>query len=132
LYSYAVYIYIFFSLTLQPPWALASFFSFMIIFTDGRTTWASDQPVARSLPKHGTTQTQNEHLHTSNIHALCGIQTHDPGFRVSEDSSYLRPLGYCDRPYAVYACTKLGQQWQGQVITFIPTWLGSVIEVSVF
>jgi hypothetical protein len=28
---------IFFPLALQPPWALASSFSFMIIFTDGRT-----------------------------------------------------------------------------------------------
>jgi hypothetical protein len=31
-----------------------------------------------------------------NIHALCGIWTHDPGFRASEDSPYLRPRGYRD------------------------------------
>jgi hypothetical protein len=42
----------FFSLALQPPWALASSFSFMIIFTDGRTPWTSDQLVIRPLPKH--------------------------------------------------------------------------------
>jgi hypothetical protein len=29
-------------------------------FTDGRTPWTSDQPVARPLPKHRTTQTQNK------------------------------------------------------------------------
>jgi hypothetical protein len=87
----------FFSLSLQPSWALASAFSFMIIFTDGRTPWTSHQLVARPLPKHRTTQTQNKHLHTPNIHALCSIRTHDPSFQRSEDSSCLRPLGYCDR-----------------------------------
>jgi hypothetical protein len=35
-------------------------------------------------------------MHTPDIHALCGIRTHDPSFRTSEDSSCLRPLGYCD------------------------------------
>jgi hypothetical protein len=34
--------------------------------------------------------------------------------------------------YAVYACTKVWQQKQGQVISFIPTWLASGIEVSFF
>jgi hypothetical protein len=34
---------------------------------------------------------------TLNILALSGIRTHDPGFRGSEDSSCLRPLGYRDR-----------------------------------
>jgi hypothetical protein len=28
---------------------------------------------------------------------MSGIRTHDPGFRESEDSAYLRPLGYRDR-----------------------------------
>jgi hypothetical protein len=50
-------------------------------FTDSRTPWTSDQLVARPLPKHMTTQTQNKHIHIPNIHALCGIRTHDPGFR---------------------------------------------------
>jgi hypothetical protein len=69
-----------FSLALQPPWALASDFQFHDHFTDGRTPWTSDQLVARPLPKHRTTQTQNKHIHIPNIHALCGIQTHDPDF----------------------------------------------------
>jgi hypothetical protein len=38
-----------------------------------------------------------KHIHIPNIHALWGIQTHDPGFRVSENSTCLRPLGYRDR-----------------------------------
>jgi hypothetical protein len=85
----------FFSLALQPPWALASDFQFHDNFTDGRTPWTSDQLVARPLLKHRTTQTQNKHI--PNIHALCGIRTHDPGFRASGDSTCLRPLGYRDR-----------------------------------
>jgi hypothetical protein len=77
----------FFHWLYSPPWALASAFQFHNHFTDGGTPWASDQLVARPLPKHRTTQTQNKRIHISNIHALCGIRTHDPGFRASEDRS---------------------------------------------
>jgi hypothetical protein len=55
----------------------------------------SDQPVARPLPKHRTTQTQSKRIHTPNIHALIGIWTHDPSVRASEDRS--KPRGYCDQ-----------------------------------
>jgi hypothetical protein len=34
---------------------------------------------------------------TPKIHVLSGIRTDDPGFRASEDSARLRPLGYRDR-----------------------------------
>jgi hypothetical protein len=44
-----------------------------------------------------TTQTQNKHVHTPNIHVLRGIRTHDSSVRSSEDSSCLRLRGYCDR-----------------------------------
>jgi hypothetical protein len=57
----------------------------------------SDQPVARLLPKHRTTQTQNKRIHTQNIHALNGIQTHDYSVRASVDSTCVRPRGYSDR-----------------------------------
>jgi hypothetical protein len=86
-----------FSLALQTPWALASDFQFHDHFTDRRTPWTSDQLVIRPLSVHRTTQTQNKHIHTPNIHALCSIRTHDPGFRASEDSACLRPLGYGNR-----------------------------------
>jgi hypothetical protein len=66
-------------------------------FTDDRTPWMSDQPVAKPLPKHRTTQTQNKRIHTPNIHALSGIQTHDPSVRAGEDCSCLRRRGHCDR-----------------------------------
>jgi hypothetical protein len=39
-------------------------------FIDGRTPWTSDQPVAKPIPKHRTTQTQNKHIHIPNIQCL--------------------------------------------------------------
>jgi hypothetical protein len=40
------------------------FFNFVIfLYTDGRAPWTSDQPVARPLPTHRTTQTQNKCTH---------------------------------------------------------------------
>jgi hypothetical protein len=87
----------YFTLALQPPWALASTFQFHDHFTDGRTPWTSDHLVTRPLPKHRTTQTLNKRIYTPNIHALSGFRTHDPSVRASEDSSCLRPRGYCDR-----------------------------------
>jgi hypothetical protein len=39
------------------PWPL---FQFLNLYTDGRTPWTGDQPVARPLPTHTTTQTQNK------------------------------------------------------------------------
>jgi hypothetical protein len=40
------------------------FFSFVIFFyTDSRTPWTRDQPIARPLPTHRTTQTQNKRTH---------------------------------------------------------------------
>jgi hypothetical protein len=53
------------SLAIQPlvgPWPL---FSFLILYTVGRTPWTGDQPAARSLPIHRTTQTQNKRTQTS-------------------------------------------------------------------
>jgi hypothetical protein len=43
---------------------LGRFFSFLIIYTVGRTPWTGDQNVARLLPVH-TTQTQNKRTRTS-------------------------------------------------------------------
>jgi hypothetical protein len=93
------FMHIFIGSTAPLGWALtlASDFQFHDHFTDGRTPWTSDQFIARPLPKHRTTQKQNKHIHVPNIHALCGIRTHDPGFRGSEDSTCLRPRGYRNR-----------------------------------
>jgi hypothetical protein len=85
----------------RPFRALTSYSVPQSFFIDGRAPWTSDQPVARPLPKHMTTQTQNKrthtHTHTHNIHALSWIRTHDLSVRASEDSSYLRPRGHCYR-----------------------------------
>jgi hypothetical protein len=68
------------SMALQSFVGPCRFFSFLNLNTVGRTPWAGDQPVARPLPTHRTTQ------------------THDPSFRASEDGSCIRPLGHCGRP----------------------------------
>jgi hypothetical protein len=85
-----------FLLALQPLWALASF-QFPDLFTIGRSPWTSYHLIARPLPKHRKTQTQNKHIYTSNTCALSWIRTHDHDLRASEDSSCLGPLGYRDR-----------------------------------
>jgi hypothetical protein len=41
------------------------FFSFLILYTVCRIPWTGDQPVAKQLPTHRTTQTQNKHKQTS-------------------------------------------------------------------
>jgi hypothetical protein len=87
------------SMALQPfvgPWPLLQFQN--LFYTDSRTPWTSDQPVARPLPKHRATEIQDKRIYTPNIHALSGIRTHDPSVRASEDSSCLRPRDHCDQP----------------------------------
>jgi hypothetical protein len=44
---------------------LGGFFSLLILYTDCRTPWTGDQPIARPLPTHGTTQTQNKRTQIS-------------------------------------------------------------------
>jgi hypothetical protein len=41
------------------------FFSFLILYTVGRAHWTRDQPVARPLPTHRTTETQHKCTQTS-------------------------------------------------------------------
>jgi hypothetical protein len=93
--------------SLLPFWSIGLISQFIEHFTDGRTPWTGDQLVTMSLPKHRATQTQNKHIHIPNIHTLCGIRTHDPGFRASEDSICHRPLGYRDRRGKKYTEHKL-------------------------
>jgi hypothetical protein len=50
-------------MALQPLWVLAAFS--VSLYTVGRTPWTGDQPVARPLPTHRTTQTQNKRTQTS-------------------------------------------------------------------
>jgi hypothetical protein len=46
--------------TPSPPLWLGCFFSSLILYTVGRTPWTGNQPVARLLPIHRTTQTHNK------------------------------------------------------------------------
>jgi hypothetical protein len=50
---------------LQPfvgPWTI---FQFLNLHKIGRTPWTGDQPIARPLPAHRTTQTQNKRTQIS-------------------------------------------------------------------
>jgi hypothetical protein len=52
-------------MALQPLVGSWPLFSFLILYTVGRTPWTGDQPVARPLPAHRTAQTQNKRTQTS-------------------------------------------------------------------
>jgi hypothetical protein len=49
----------------SPLLDLGRFFSFLILYTVGRTHWTGVQPIARPLLTHRTTQTQNKRTQTS-------------------------------------------------------------------
>jgi hypothetical protein len=59
----SIYLFIY-GFTVSPFFDLGRFFSFLIFYTVGRTPWTGDQPVARPLPAHRTTQTQNKRTQT--------------------------------------------------------------------
>jgi hypothetical protein len=63
-----------------------------------------DQLVTRPLYLYTNTE---KHTQTLNMHALSWIRTHDPGFRASENSACLRPLGYRDRPVLCFDCIRI-------------------------
>jgi hypothetical protein len=62
----------------SPLLDLAAFSTFLILYTVGRIPWTGDQPVARPILTHRTTQTQSAH---TEIHALSWIRTQDPSVR---------------------------------------------------
>jgi hypothetical protein len=62
---------------------LGRFFSFVILYTVGRTPWAGDQPVARPLPTHTTARTH--------IHALSGFEPTTPAFKQTKTVHALDP-----------------------------------------
>jgi hypothetical protein len=78
-----------------PPWNSPFHFSLLDVRQSvgllGRViSWSQGLCLYTNTEKHAHTQ-------TSKVHAVSGIQTHDPGFRASEDSARLRPLSYRDR-----------------------------------
>jgi hypothetical protein len=81
----------------SPLLDLGQFFSFLILFTVGRTPCTGDQPVARPLRTHRTTQ----HKINTDINELSGVQTHDPSVRGNEENAFLRARSHCDRRFMV-------------------------------
>jgi hypothetical protein len=63
-HSWTIYLWLY-----SPLLGLGLYFSFLLLYTFGRTRWTGDQPVSRPLPIHRTTQTQNKHTQTS----LCQV-----------------------------------------------------------
>jgi hypothetical protein len=57
---------------------LSRFFSFLILYTVYRTPYTGNQPVARTLPAHKSTQTQNKHAQTSML--SLGFEPTNPAF----------------------------------------------------
>jgi hypothetical protein len=53
------------SVWLYTPLDLGRFFSFLILHTVCRTSWTGDKAIARPLPTHRTTQTQNKRKKSS-------------------------------------------------------------------
>jgi hypothetical protein len=61
---YLMYLFIYLWLY-SPLLDLGCFLSFLVLYTVSRTPWTGDQPVARRLLIHRTTQTKNKRIHTS-------------------------------------------------------------------
>jgi hypothetical protein len=68
------------------------FFSFVILYTVGRTPWK------RISPSQGRYLHTEQHKYRINvdIHVSSGIRTHDPSVWGGEGSSCPRPRGHCD------------------------------------
>jgi hypothetical protein len=69
---------------------LGHFFSFLILYTVGRNPSMGDQPIARPLPTHKTTNRINSQTSIPRV----GFE---PTIRANEDILCLRPRGNCDR-----------------------------------
>jgi hypothetical protein len=82
---------------------LGLFFSFLILYTVGRTPWTGNQPVSRILPKHSTAQTQNNRKEISM--SRMGFETKIQAFERAK-TVHLRPRGQCDRQSQKY-CSEL-------------------------
>jgi hypothetical protein len=56
---------------------LGCFFSFLILYTVGRTPWTKDQPIAWPLPTHDNT----ENKRTQTLMPRVGFELIDPNVR---------------------------------------------------
>jgi hypothetical protein len=94
---------LFFLWRYSPIWAVAYLHEIMFHFAFldfGQSVELPGRVISSSQGLYLYTTTEKRaraHTHTINIHTLREIRTHDPGFRASEDSACLKPLGYRDR-----------------------------------
>jgi hypothetical protein len=79
------------------PWPL---FQFLNLYTVGRTLWTGDQPFARPLPTHKTTQTQNTRRETSMPRV--GFELTILVFERAKTFHALDPGGHCARQCSHY------------------------------
>jgi hypothetical protein len=84
--------------SIEHPWNALLHFSFLILYTVGRTPWAGNSP-AQGRYLHRTKQTE---WTQTDIDALSGIRTHDTSVRQGGNFSWRRPRGHCDRLLTVY------------------------------
>jgi hypothetical protein len=78
------------------PWTL---FQFLNLYTVGRTPWTGDQSVARPLPTHRRTQTQNKRTQTP-----VGLEPTIPAF---ERAKMIHALDRAATVIGQYECTYL-------------------------
>jgi hypothetical protein len=91
---------------------MAVFFSFLILYTVGRTPWTGDQPVARLLPTHKTTQAENKRTQTSM--PWVGFESTIPAFE--------RSRGHCDGQAGLCPGNKAFLKWRWlHTNPFLPT-----------
>jgi hypothetical protein len=76
------------------------FFSFVILYTDCRTPWTGDQPVARPISTHRTAQTQNKRTQTSM--PLVGFEPTTPVFERAKTVDALDRAATIDRLLKLY------------------------------
>jgi hypothetical protein len=92
----------FLSMALEPFGPLP-LFQFLNLYTDRRTPWTGDQPIARPLPTHKTTQTQNKRTQTT-MHRV-GFEPTIPGFE------WVKTVHALHR-----ATTVIRENWHGSAI----------------
>jgi hypothetical protein len=79
-------------------WALTTF-SVSWSYTQSVGLLGREISLSQDLYLHTEQHEHRINVHNTDIHALSGIRTHDPRVQASEDSSYLRPRGHCDRQF---------------------------------
>jgi hypothetical protein len=106
-------------------------FSFIILFTDHRTPWTSDQPVARPLPTHRTIQTQNKRIHKETSMPRVGFE---PRILASERAKTVHALdrsatviGTHNGLHGATVCAKIYSRIGSMMEQISETWLSNSI-----